>query len=198
MLLDGLRVAVDVQHIYRAGDRAGDWGATYALANGTHASEAAAALLYAAGIRAWLRARGATVLTNDPLHGILVGSYPQRNRAADAWRADLYLACHVNAGRGGYTLAEYRSEVKASAPIGRVITHKIRGAFAQSITAERVMPLAAGQRGYVCIGQCLCPALILEPFFGDNPKHQGMLLPTELVRLGQAIGAGVTDWWLTR
>jgi N-acetylmuramoyl-L-alanine amidase len=98
--LIGLRVVLDVQHAFRGGRHAGDRGARFRRADGATVDEIELALDYATAARRFLLQLGASVLTNNPSDGILVGSYEQRARVAEAWRADVYLACHVNAGAG--------------------------------------------------------------------------------------------------
>ena len=76
--LAGCRVAVDVQHLYRDGKHAGDRGAIFTLEGGARIAEVQATVLYAQALVEWLRSRGAEVLTNDPVHGIMVGPYSRR------------------------------------------------------------------------------------------------------------------------
>lgn len=193
--LAGLRIAVDVQHLYRDGQHAGDRGSIYTLQNGNHVAEADAALSYAHALRDYLAARSAKVLTNQPDMGVLVGPYSKRNQAAAAFGVHAYLACHVNAGGGSYARCEYLAATPGQG-LGEAIGLQITAAFPSIHTAHAV-PLAPGERGNVCVEACdhTRPAIILEPFFGDNPSQQGLFAPDQLVRLGQAIGAGVGAWW---
>lgn len=195
--LAGLRVVVDVQHVFRSGPKAADRGAEFKTAAGLKTTEAAAALQYAAALCGWLRDRGANVLTNEPTRGILVGPYSVRNSAANAFNADLYLACHVNAGGGAYFAGEYMVGTAgqlAAGAIGRAVLEQF-----PEVQGQRAVPLVQGQRGAVCIQgvQRSRVALILEPFFGDNARQRGMLEAAALKRLGEAIGAGVAAWWET-
>lgn len=193
--LAGLRVCVDVQHLYRDGKHAGDRGSLYVLASGAKVYETQAATTYAGALCAWLRARGAAVLTNEPASGILTGPYSRRNEAANAWHADAYLACHVNAGGGAYALTEYVVATGA-APLGERIGVAIAQAF-PVIRGARTNPLLRGQRGAVCVEACTAvrAALVVEPFFGDNKQHQGLLAAPSLLRLGETIGGAVAEWW---
>jgi len=192
--LAGARFAVDVQHLYRA-NHPGDRGAKYRLADGTSVFEASAATLYAQALTGWLRSRGAEVLTNDPVKGILVGIYPRRQREALAWGADAYLACHLNAGGGAYGALELlASDVSRSRPLAQRIAAELTAAIAVPC---RTVDLALGVRGTVCIEVFAVqrPALILEPFFGDYPPHQKLLSAPNLSLVGEAIGRGLADWW---
>ena len=196
-MLEGLRVVVDVQHLYRP-TKPLDRGAIFTLADGTRTTEASAVLIYAAALKAWLEARGATVMTNDPARGILVGPYSRRNRAADAWDAHCYLACHLNAGGGAYSLMEYMT-MTTGRVLAEAIGPKVMVAFPQ-ITRAQTRALSGDDRGTVCIREVpgRIATIICEPFFGDAPTHQPMLAAPELARLGGVIGEGVTDWWRTR
>jgi N-acetylmuramoyl-L-alanine amidase len=193
-MLQGLRVVVDVQHLYRPA-KPNDRGSVFTLANGTKTTEGTAAFTYATSLVAWLEERGARVMTNEPARGILVGPYSRRHRAADAWDAHAYLACHVNAGGGGYTLAEHMA-LTMGRGLAEAIGPKIVTAF-PAITRAQVRALSTTDRGAVCIREVpgRIATIICEPFFGDNPAHQGMLATPELVRLGTVIGEGVAVWW---
>lgn len=197
--LVGLNVAVDVQHLYKPKPHQFDRGTRFVLANGTGIFEAQAATVYASSLVAWSRARGARVLTNDPNNRDhlpqLVGSYPSRNREADKWGADVYLACHVNAGSGHYARTEYLAGT-GGARLGYRIDMALTGEF-QELAGHSEVALSPGQRGCVCIGAFprTKRAVLLEPFFGDQPRHWPLFSPPELVHLGETIGAGIADWF---
>lgn len=193
----GLRVVVDVQHLYRA-SKPHDKGSEYVLANGTHIAEANAARVYADGLCDWLRERGVAVLTNDPTTSILTGFYSSRNRAAHAFAAHAYLACHLNAGRGGYCLMEYM-DATVSKPLADAIGARLATTVTE-ITDFRSQALHAGDRGAVCIERVMPPiaAVLCEPFFGDTPAHQYLLASVNLREIGATIGQGVADWWLRK
>lgn len=109
--LSGLRVAVDVQHLFRP-SKPKDQGAVFALGDGTHRTEGAISLHYAQHLVEWLRSRGAEVFTNDPncADPVMVaewsGPYSRRQWQANAIGVHAYLACHVNAGGGSYGAVE--------------------------------------------------------------------------------------------
>lgn len=193
--LAGLRVVLDVQHLYREAPHFGDRGSCYTLGNGTHVWEAAAATMYAAAAAAWLRARSALVYTNDPTQGVLVGPYSRRHAAANALGIHAYIACHVNAGGGNYAAAEYMTGSPGQAlgtRIGTAITHTFR-----DIPSAKCVPLVRGARGAVCVEGVdrHIPAIVLEPFFGDNPRQQAIFEPQYLAALGVAVGVGIAAWW---
>lgn len=201
--LAGLRIAVDVQHLYRR-SHAGDRGAVFTLPNGTHVTEAHAATQYAGALASELRAGGADVLTNDATAGVLVGDYWTRNRQAAAWRAHAYLACHVNAGGGRYARtcrmageyvpgAAFVDAFDLSAAILRALA-----AGLVEISSGSATVLRRGERGAVCIQSFNGPGLVLEPFFGDSLAHQGLLVAPGVQAVGMAIAAGVESWWVAR
>ena len=201
-LLLGLRVAVDVQHLWKPPPHHLDRGSRYTLGNGIHWNEADAALLYAAALVSGLRRRGARVLTNagggngpapDPK---LIGYYTGRNLAAVLWGVHAYLACHVNSAGGAYALTEHLGpgEQLAERIVNRLVLDF------PALGRSEVRTLRAGERGAICIDHCgaSVAAVILEPFFGDTPIHQAMLSAPRLARLGESIAVAVSDWWLTK
>lgn len=198
--LVGLRVALDVQHLYRQGAHAGDRGSRYVLPGGGVVWEAAAATAYAIAAGAYLRARGAEVLTNDPVRGQLVGPYSRRNLSAAALGVHCYVACHVNAGGGEYCSMEHVGMATSrTLLLGSDIASAVRAAF-PVIRGSVFPPLMPGQRGAVCIER-VAPGIatvLCEPVFGDNPHHQDALTGPGLVRLGEAIGVGIARWWVLR
>lgn len=194
--LAGLHVAVDVQHIYRPAKPA-DRGAVFTMQTGHKVTEAELATGYAQGLTMWLRARGAAVLTNDPAAGVLVGPYSSRNLEAAKASCDLYLACHINAGRGAYAAVEYMaasSSRPAADAIGLALVQDI-----PEIRHYNPVQLIQGQRGAVCVERFTGgPALLLEPFFGDSQLGEALMSPARLKAVGEAIGKGIAVWWLTR
>ena len=196
--LEGLRVAVDVQHLYKT-DNPADRGCHFTLANGLTIWEAAAVTVYAQALASWLAARGAEVRTNDPRTGQLTGPYPRRQRQANSWGAHAYLACHLDAGGGKYAALEY-PVAQAGSTLPRAIGAALVADFTDTIPSHREVPLVQGQRGWVCVGACDpgVAAVLLEPFFGDYRPAQGLLAADRLVAVGEAIAAGVGYWWETK
>lgn len=192
--LSGLRVAVDVQHLFRVGDHAHDRGAEFVTDTGGVVTEGDCALHYAQVLVGVLRQAGATVWTNEPGSHLLVGSYALRQRAAALLDADVYLACHVNAGGGSYATAEYMAG-RVGSDLARAITDEL-AASVPGIRSRKVVPLSPGQRGAVCIeGFRRGPAVLVEPFFGDHPGHRQLLTLPGLVLVGEAVARGLITWW---
>lgn len=187
--LVGLTVAVDVQHLYRQ-HMPGDRGATFTLANGTHTDEATATLAYGAALASTLGELGARVLTNR--NGLPEGPYSVRQRAARDAGALVYLACHVNAGGGDSGLVEYME--------GSAMSRRLADTIALALCPPpfpkcSARPLERGQRGAVCIEGHPGASVLLEPFFGDNPRHQYLFAAPSLANLGVVVAAGVAWWW---
>lgn len=192
MSLAGLKVAVDVQHIYRDGPHAKDRGAQYALDGGAKLWEADCARHYADALIAYLQAAGATTWTNDPIGARLVGPYERRQRTAMALGANLYLACHVNAGGGRYPMCMYTTP--GSRPASLAIVAALGGL--PELQLGRVVALGDTERGAVCVRQFTTgPGVLLEPLFGDYRGHQGLLNSAGLELVGRTIGSGVAAWW---
>lgn len=193
-------IAVDIQHLYRTGPLAADRGSRFVLADGRTVYEGDAVTVYAQSLASWLREWGATVIVNDPVRGKLVGPYSRRNREATLANVDAYLACHLNAGRGDYALCEYMASVPAATQgacqaLANWILHS--GINDPEVRGRQARRLERGERGAVCIQGCgpFVPALILEPFFGDQPRHQPLFETARLQLLGKEIGQGVAAWW---
>ena len=195
MRVSDLRVAVDVQHLYRP-HKPHDQGSVFRLADGSTVTEGHAATMYAEAITAHLRGAGATVLTNPTL----AGYYSARQRAASGWGAHLYLACHVNAGGGAYALIEHASDrqtpeaLAGTRDIGRRICLALTDQVA-GIVGCRQVELATGTRGRVCVEGFAGPHALLEPFFGDHPQHQPLLAAVRLKLIGEVLGSAVVNWW---
>jgi N-acetylmuramoyl-L-alanine amidase len=192
--LEGLRVAVDVQHLYKTSNP-DDRGAVFELPGGFHLNEAQAVTVYAQALCAWLAARGAAVLTNHPAAQVMVGSYYRRQKEAEKWDAQVYLACHLDAGKGSYAALEYVVG-SAGMTLGARIGARLCDDF-QEILSYKTVSLGPQARGFSCISGFFSAraAVLVEPFFGDNPRQQGLLSTPKLVVVGESIGEGVARWW---
>jgi N-acetylmuramoyl-L-alanine amidase len=192
--LEGLRVAVDVQHLYKSSNPL-DRGAVFELPGGFHLAEAQAVTVYAQSLCAWLAARGAAVLTNHPAGQILTGSYYRRQKAAEKWDAHAYLACHLDAGNGSYAATEYPVGAAGIALATR-IGSRLCDDFPE-ILSYKTVSLSPQARGFACVGGFRTDraAVLVEPFFGDNVRQQVLLSTPNLVAVGESIGEGVARWW---
>jgi hypothetical protein len=65
------------------------------------------------------------------------------------------------------------------------------------ILSYKLISLSPQARGFACIGAFPMDraAVLVEPFFGDNPHQQGLLATPRLVAVGESIGEGVARWW---
>jgi N-acetylmuramoyl-L-alanine amidase len=194
--LSSLKVAVDVQHLYKR-DAPRDQGSLYSILGGGKVTEAHCTTIYAGALVAALKGWGAEVLVNDPAHGVFVGSYPVRNAAALHWGARVYLACHLNAGRGSYALVE----MMAPQPDDHLSTHIVNELIHSTpeiLSGHRNLLRRNRDRGAICIEGFPALGLILEPFFGDNPVQQALLKAPRLLGIGQAIARGIASWWASK
>lgn len=195
------KIAIDVQHSGRAFPHQGDRGARFTLPDRTHTWEAELARKYADGMLAWLLAVGQLARTNEPASGFLVGPYSRRARQAQEWGATLYLACHVNAGGGRYPLVGFvrRGDqdilpASIAARIGTDVLGRLRSEFSCLRGGE------LRRYGYLTLGggtirpatELGIPALLIEPFFGDELGAQRQLiLGDQLANLGGVIAGAV-------
>ena len=165
-------VVLDRQHAGKPGSR--DQGAVFA--DGT--TEAQHAMWQIENATPWLEASGVKVSI------FLKGHYPDRNRAANAAGADLYVACHVNAGGGHYALTEYVAD-RGNVPGSRRAAETLLRTIDDELGQKAVGPwaLRSGDRGHVCVAACSMPAVIFEPYFVENRKHD----PLVGIRLAQGI-----------
>lgn len=183
-----LKVALDVQHLYRGGIHARDRGTRFVGPRGLVVWEADLALGYASGLALALEAAGASVLRNDVGARSLVGPYWRRHAQAKAWGANLYLAAHVNAGGGSYALTEYLAGT-GSFYLATSIGAALDRTFGEVLGAHaRVM--VPGQRGYGCL-PAGARGVLLEPFFGDKRTHQALFDPGRLAEVGRVIARAV-------
>src|SRR5258706_8674115 len=111
-----IAVAVDVQHAWRPWPHVGDRGALFYRPDGLTVDEVSLASGYAAATVAELERAGAVVLRNRPPAGPLTGPYSRRGDYAGGGGARSYLACHVNAGRGGFARVSSIQPRAAGAP----------------------------------------------------------------------------------
>ena len=82
----------------------------------------------------------------------------------------MYLACHLNAGGGRYSLVEHYYNARQR-------TRKIAGIMAENFkailgtSAAKVWEIPKDGRGGACLKNTRPSALLLEPLFIDNEEH---------------------------
>jgi N-acetylmuramoyl-L-alanine amidase len=199
-----MRVAIDVQHAFKPWPLQNDRGAVFRLQDGTHVTEFSLAWQYATALAETLERAGHQVLRNAPgAQFPLTGWYSARARQAAAWRAQLYLACHVNAGGGSYALLSTAQDMSVDVPPSDVAAWSVSGRIATAlratgmVTAGKTAGLTVTSRGYACISVARrlgIPAVLVEPFFGDNPGVMILDHPAFCAEIGQAIAAAVIDY----
>jgi len=210
--LQGLRVALDVQHLFRDPPHEKDRGAVFRVpvegyAKGMTIRETDVTTAYVDAAAAMIAARGGRAFTNDVARGVMVGPYSRRHRAAASWAVHAYVACHVNAGGGSYALALFNRH----APRGRAFAQALARAMRDVAVMQPGAPIidhvaravGPGDRGWSCIGGFgvterpeTPAAAIFEPCFGDNPRHHGLILspgPSQVIALG--LVRGLEAWW---
>lgn len=131
-----------------------------------------------------------------------------------------YLACHTNAGGGRYAFArpDYRSKggehlavavVNALKKLPEIDLRRVEPLYPNGAVANKerygavdtttATGIAWWTRGWSCIDGIyagpsnICGALV-EPLFGDSPKHKPLTTPEGLARVGRALVDGVIAW----
>jgi N-acetylmuramoyl-L-alanine amidase len=89
-----------------------------------------------------------------------------------AWKPDLILELHFNAGRGNYTTMLVAKGSTRSIPVANILNK----AFASGLGVDNggVKPVGPADRGGRGLFATKYPTILTEPFFGDNPKHKGI------------------------
>lgn len=183
-----MRVAIDLQHAGKP-SRPDDRGAS---AFGVE--EVSLTRLHLDGADRELRRLGHQVL---PLSD---GEYADRWARADAWRADVYVALHVNAGGGarGEVFHDYRSTHGPA--LAEAVAAALHDALRWPCAARPCRPDDDGQprdedyqEAYGCIRGVRAVAILVEPGFLDGPpEHRALLRDGALV--GAALARGIDAW----
>lgn len=181
-------VVLDQQHIGRK-SRPGDRGATNGLLRETDLTRAYIDVAWAE-----LRRQGHQV------HILDTGEYAERQAQANALAAQnpavphVYVACHVNAGKGTYALVEHDSRSRAGLAAATRTAQALEAL--PEIKAGKVIGMVPATRGYACIrdiydGPANITAILYEPGFIDAPAHQALWTPEGLRRVGMALVVGL-------
>lgn len=117
------------------------------------------------------------ILTEDGFQPFLVTSGYYRNRAkfANAIKADVYLALHLNSSeeppQRNHSMVEI---LECSGKVTYALADQISRQFEDDLDCHiqfsRVKILLPGDRGYSCINRVAPPALLLEPLFINHPE----------------------------
>jgi N-acetylmuramoyl-L-alanine amidase len=153
------RIVLDVQHMGKP-NKPADRGASH---NGYQ--EADLALNYATLAFQELTTKGYETFL------ITSGTYAERHVWVNRHGIDLYLACHLNAGGGRYSLVEhYYDAGQRTREIAKIMAENFKTVLGTS--AGKVWEIPKDGRGAVCLSGTRPSALLLEPLFIDNPQHQ--------------------------
>lgn len=192
-------IVLDRQHVGKPGKNdTGAWGDFDK--DGQHdvvESEAIITAYYGFACEVKLRTLGHNVIV------ISDGPYADRHERAKRYKADVYVALHLNAGGGDYSLVlhDHRSAN------GVKLAKHISDAFAKLYPKMRhrvdpTGPNTAFPRGFPCISGVFDGkpvAALVEPLFIDNAIHQTYLMdPLEVAKLGQALADGIHSWLSSR
>ncbi len=133
---------------------------------------------------------------------ITSGEYTERrlwaNKNCPA-ATSLYLSCHLNAGNGRYSLVEYHHDARDQT---KRLAEYIATEFHQILNTEYPdMSYAPGGvrgierfgRGSICLRNTRMSALLIEPFFLDNPEHL-KLHYKKLASIASAVYNGVEEF----
>lgn len=138
-------------------------------------------------------------------HDVIVisdGTYAERAARAVAYGADVYVACHANAGAGDYGLAVANAGSAKGAALAAAITGKLRVLCPE---LRRVVvgdtSAASFPRADACIGgvaKARAVGICYEPGFLDQPGHATLWSGGGPVRIGQALAEGIDAWGRAR
>jgi len=190
-----VRVILDRQHAGQVG-RIADRGAQADLdhSGGIDAHEREAMLTpgYILAAEARLIALGHEVIV------ISDGTYAARALRAIDYGADVYVACHANAGAGDYGLAVANVGSTQGAALAAAITRHL-GTLCPELRRTVVGDTSAASfpRAAACIGgvaKARAVGICYEPGFLDQPAHAALWTPAGLVRVGQALAEGIHAW----
>lgn len=124
------------------------------------------------------------------------GRYDDRHRRVNGYRADVYVALHMNAGGGDYSAAFYDHRTRKGQ--GDALAGAISRATQEEIGVEgRAISAKPGdwtRNAYATIDGVSCPAVCWEPLFLDNPNHQCYLGPWGISLLANALAKGITNY----
>jgi len=190
-----VRVVLDRQHAGQVG-RIADRGAQADLdhSGGIDAHEREAMLTpgYILAAEARLIALGHEVIV------ISDGTYAARALRAIDYGADVYVACHANAGAGNYGLAVANVGSAQGAVLASAIVTKLRALCPE---LDRVVvgdtSAASFPRAHACIGgvaKARAIGICYEPGFLDQPRHAPLWTGSGPIRVGQALAEGIDAW----
>lgn len=193
-----MKVAIDVQHRGKP-DKPGDRGAHW-----LGVDEVDVSTLYAAEVDRELRRLGHTI------HWLGCGSYPSRWALSDSYGADVFLACHLDAGLAGragdrgFVLHDHRST--RGATLAQLVAADLTAHLPWHVSAVPCRPDDDGEprdedysEAHSCIRGVRAVALVLEPGFLDGARGAQLWTDPALrhrtcVVIGQAVAVAIDAW----
>ena len=151
---------------------------------------------YMRAIEDTLRAAGHEVIL------LCHGTYSSRQAFASPI-ADVFVACHVNAGGGTYGLVCYDHRSKSGPVLAQTVANELQrawGSTPENPLSKTVAAAASSEKWEnawnlikgVYSGKPV--GLVFEPFFLDQKHHACMATPEGLARTGKALADGIIAW----
>jgi len=142
-------------------------------------------------------------------HSVLIidqGRYPTRHakangRARHEIEKVAYVACHLNAGGGDYSLVLYDERSSSGEDLARSVRSELQGLIPEY--RKRLIRLCAEEawkNGFYTIkgiwrGPKNISAICYEPLFMDNPDHQEFLKTEKGIKeIGESLAKGCIKW----
>jgi len=174
-----MRIVLDCGHMGKA-SRPNDRGAVY-----KNTKESNIVLLYAVAAMGYLEKDGHIVYL------VCHDDYKYRQEFCRKVHADIHIQCHLNAGKGSYSLILYKdngaeklADIMLATFCNRIkcVTHTLK-----EHATKRV-------RGFNSIMKDI-PSLLIEPMFLDNDKHYEYLVYKDgTMEIGKIIAEAITEW----
>jgi N-acetylmuramoyl-L-alanine amidase len=173
-----MKIALDIGHMGKT-LRPLDRGAVY-----KGARESDYVLLYAIAARGYLEKAGHNVYI------LCYDNYGARQEFCKINSFDLHIQCHLNAGKGDYSLIYCRENEKAEK-----LAEKLAEKFKQLPVSKVTYKIATKEtRGYECMMQSI-PSLLLEPLFLDNDNHyEAIINGNACFTIGKLVAEGILEW----
>jgi len=186
-------IVLDRQHVGKPShDELGAWG-DYDFDGIPDMVEQEAIMTAKYGLAAEIRLRelGHRVITMGD------GRYEDRHERAKAYKADVYVAMHVNAGKGDYGLCIYDSRSAGGKKLADLVSGDLlkqcpelsRTVAAWTAPTGSPYPRAWNTIKGVYDGKPV--GLCFEPFFIDRPEHRQLASAEGLARVGFALAEGI-------
>lgn len=122
---------------------------------------------------------------------ILLGRYDEKARHMPAFGVNAHIQMHLNAGKGKYALVGYKDEGphrETAKKMAQIFAETLENEFSRFpglITHVRVDACSSRsteglrRRIFYCLERSPVPAILIEPLFLDNPKHNEFLVSQE-------------------